>query len=819
MPIQHASNSELELGENDEMGVTYISASTNRHGYAADSSDDSLIAFGTANLLALWDASDERDPGISQTIPGHEGGITAVRFFTRSILISADDKGFLRVWRREPAKLGTAQALVMRRKCASTSNINIFALQEASEQASLTEVQTLSMSGKYPLSLALARLPHSNALILAVGSTDRNTHIFTRSESLFVKATTLPGHEDWVRALAFNVDHSDVLVLASGSQDATIRLWNIEPLATQSKRPIQSNTPKIEVSPDFLSDELLDAFEASLGDLAEGEEGGRQISLKRHMITVKSEQASSSQFSIMFDALLVGHEQGITSLCWRQPSSSTSSSQTKAVPTLLSTSTDSSVILWSPSEVVTAQPSSSIWVNRQRFGDIGGQRLGGFVGGLWSRSGKEVLAWGWSGGWRRWRCTAIDDANESWFELGAIGGHKGPVKGMSWSPKGEYLISAGVDQTTRIHGPVPIAEADADNSSAVAWHELARPQVHGYDLIDALFLSSLNFVSIADEKVVRVFEAPRNFVDIVEALKVVQYSEEEHNRPLGASVPPLGLSNKAMPEAGTRLSDPNNESPAARRPFEGELAATMLWPETEKVFGHGYESISLAVSTSKQLIATACKSTSPTHAVVRVYDTTKYQPIGEPLQGHTLTVTRIAFSPDDRHILSVSRDRTWMISELQDTGGYKPVAIDKSHARIIWDCAWSHEGDIFATASRDKTVKLWKPSVSGDASKWAAIATIKTKEAATAVDLSPADHQNRRRLAIGLESGEVLIYSSTADQTSDWKLDLTIEKNAAHVDHIHRLCWRPPQAGQPLYLASCSEDGSVKVTVVHLTDV
>ena len=26
-----------------------------------------------------------------------------------------------------------------------------------------------------------------------------------------------------------------------------------------------------------------------------------------------------------------------------------------------------------------------------------------------------------------------------------------------------------------------------------------------------------------------------------------------------------------------------------RRPFEGELAATTLWPEVEKVFGHGYE--------------------------------------------------------------------------------------------------------------------------------------------------------------------------------------------------------------------------------------
>jgi elongator complex protein 2 len=120
-------------------------------------------------------------------------------------------------------------------------------------------------------------------------------------------------------------------------------------------------------------------------------------------------------------------------------------------------------------------------------------------------------------------------------------------------------------------------------------------------------------------------------------------------------------------------------------------------------------------------MATACKASTTEHAVVRIYDTDKFQLVGQPLEGHLLTVTRIAFSPDDRLVLSVSRDRSWRLYEIQEEEGeyhialhsplcnskrvgYSLVAADKSHGRIIWDCAWASEGDVFATASRDKTV-------------------------------------------------------------------------------------------------------------------
>jgi len=73
-------------------------------------------------------------------------------------------------------------------------------------------------------------------------------------------------------------------------------------------------------------------------------------------------------------------------------------------------------------------------------------------------------------------------------------------------------------------------------------------------------------------------------------------------------VPPLGLSNKATSESEPfpvhslvwsikDVSD-SGDTPAivaedaemhSRPPLEPELGALTLWPESEKVFGHGYE--------------------------------------------------------------------------------------------------------------------------------------------------------------------------------------------------------------------------------------
>lgn len=75
-----------------------------------------------------------------------------------------------------------------------------------------------------------------------------------------------------------------------------------------------------------------------------------------------------------------------------------------------------------------------------------------------------------------------------------------------------------MDQTTRVHGAIP-SPSSASRSSG-GWHELARPQVHGYDLVGVTWLGPWTFASVADEKVARIFEASQGFVETVKKLGV-----------------------------------------------------------------------------------------------------------------------------------------------------------------------------------------------------------------------------------------------------------------------------------------------------------
>lgn len=103
--------------------------------------------------------------------------------------------------------------------------------------------------------------------------------------------------------------------------------------------------------------------------------------------------------------------------------------------------------------------------------------------------------------------------------------------------------------------------------------------------------------------------------------------------PKGASVPSLGLSNKAVfnldstgdsnliqkreddmyPEnyfVPTELNSP---------PQEETLMQNTLWPETQKLYGHGFEIYSICASSDGKLLASSCRATSIQHAQIIIW--------------------------------------------------------------------------------------------------------------------------------------------------------------------------------------------------------
>lgn len=113
-------------------------------------------------------------------------------------------------------------------------------------------------------------------------------------------------------------------------------------------------------------------------------------------------------------------------------------------------------------------------------------------------------------------------------------------------------------QTTRIFASW---KYEASPAEVGFWHEIARPQVHGHDINCAAIIKGKGnhrFVSGADEKVARVFEAPLSF------LKTLNYTTSQRGSSpedlqvdvqiLGANMSALGLSQKPIYVNGDFLS-------------------------------------------------------------------------------------------------------------------------------------------------------------------------------------------------------------------------------------------------------------------------
>ncbi|KAH6611179.1 elongator complex protein 2 [Trichoderma cornu-damae] len=805
--------------------VEHLAVGANRQTAVADWSRTGLLAYGADCNIALWRPAANPPRGVFKLLNGHKETVKALTFLPEvehdpsTYFISGSDDKAIVVWKsaedgQDFKLLQTATEHAGPVNCVAALRVAadqpkwIVATGAADatvkvwsfENDNLQLVQSVNTAPKYfPLSLSLSTLGADHgAYILASAGTRDVIQILTAEaragEIQFSLQATLGGHEGWLRCLSFsretNGPDSDLL-LASASQDKYIRIWRVH----QGKE-----LPALAAKG---SDPSGSAFMP-----------GKSPSNKAHWLRV-----AEQDFSVTFEALLLGHEDWIYSAKWH--------SQADGKLRLLSASADNSLAIWE------ADPGSGIWVSMVRLGEISREKgattatgsTGGFWTGLWSPDGRSIACLGRTGSWRRWE---YDVSGDAWRPCVAISGHTKAVTGISWSKDGGFLLSTSSDQTTRLH---------MKWKGSGTWHEMSRPQIHGYDLNCIDSLGSSQFVSGADEKLMRVFGEPRAVATMLSRLGGIDGANVA-DMPDAANMPVLGLSNKAI----DALDDDQEIQPVDDRdrdaidpasivkksyldighpPLEETLSRHTLWPETEKLYGHGYEISCLAASHDGKLIASACRASSINHAVIRIFETEKWTELRPPLAAHSLTATRLRFSSDDRYLLSVGRDRQWAVFErgAGEDGSIQYQLLQsnaKGHSRMILDAAWAPSpAPLFATAGRDKQVRIWSLSKQDGAEakpQFVQVAALASDGPATSVDFSTRTVGNKHILAVGTESGRVSLCAVAEDGTSVLELptspELVLPKAAL------QLAWRPANKDgteAKHELAVAGEDSSLRL--------
>ncbi|XP_053570557.1 elongator complex protein 2 [Bombina bombina] len=800
-----------------------------------------ILAVGTCHSVALYDPENKT---VLSMLNGHAGRVNAVHWIQKSDcsaeseLVSGGSDKLVIIWKLKQNECEQFTVLEGHTEavCAvhavythSASEDDLLIASAASDctvrlwyrKKSTAEcLQTLNFGNGFVLDVSLSFLPGSGVPILSCGGDDSKIHLYVQQNGQFHKVQVLHGHEDWVRGVEWAVNEGN-LFLASCSQDCLIRIWKIFSKSASESIIIEDN-----------GDESV-------------------IKLKEKIFQVIGNHGETS-YAVTLESVLAGHENSVYAVHWQQSFSKDGSIIQPM--SLLSASMDKTMILWGPDE------ESGVWLERVRVGEVGGNTLG-FFGCQFSPDNSMILAHAFHGALHLWNQNPAKP--DEWVPMVVISGHFNSVQGLQWDPDGQFVITVGADQTTRLFGPWK-----RKGHSQVTWHEIARPQIHGYDMQCIAMIGRFQFVSGADEKVLRVFDAPRNFIENFSNISGISMqnllSNGDTRLPEGATVPALGLSNKAVfqgehcthseqeDEKYNSASDQNYQPSfqpliLTEPPTEDHLLQNTLWPEVQKLYGHGYEIFSVASNNAMTLIASACKASKKEHAAIILWSTTSWKQL-QSLPFHNLTVTQMAFSPNDKFLLAVSRDRNWSLWKKQEgisgqSGGYQVESsfvlyahTDKStcvHSRIIWTCDWTPDSKYFVTGSRDKKVIVWgncntdtnEENSTGIISPCSTL--LDTGDSVTALSISRIlAHDGSYIFAVGLDCGKINVYKwKHTGAVNDWIKCFEIDKSLCHMLTVKQLCWRsrPGRAGlddldndgEWLQLASCGADHCVKIFNVN----
>ena len=665
---------------------------------------------------------------------------------------------------------------------------------------------------------------NENYLMMLTGGYDRKINIYivmrvnTMNQQLQMNnnnlekinpveyCTSLIGHENDIRDISIvsseKFDNVNSIFFCSCSQDSYIRVWNVTKLEKNdlSKLADNVNTLKTNSIYDEYKSKTSYVIKVPIHD--------------KEKITINNEY---EYYNITLDSVLSGHEDVVSSVMWGKIDENF---------VILSSSLDFSVGIW------VYDKKYNIWDKKYSLGEMIGNKHAFFYA-TFLNSYKEVLAYSYHGSLYYWKMN-----NEGTFVANPIiHGHFEEVTDIRWDLSNSILFSCSHDETTRSFGYW---------KKNKTWHEINRPQIHGYPIHS---LSCINMtknkdeelickiISASEEKVLRMFNPPFNIIKFLEELskKELKFKSDNSNEfyekkygNVEGSKQALGLMNREVvleekdeeasnfdyskfdPDAiltnkseQVYVSKYNYEIP----PDEDFLSNNTLWPEEAKMYGHGNEIYTIDISHDGKFLASGQKAQEVKNAKLYLWDVENKKLI-KKLDGCTLTIVQISFSPNDNFLLTVSRDRSWNIYIKKDNSYEFYQNLKNAHKRIIWCCSWSFDEKYFITGSRDKFISIWTQD---DKKKFKKFSTLENKEPVTSIEFINKSFNNGDCyiFIVGFESGAISIGKFLV---KDKKIEIIYNLNdflvhGAKVNKIRSFVNKDNKC----YFATCSEDFSVRI--------